>query len=224
MKSHAGIVRRVVVVDDLPEQLHFAVAAGGRLAHLGQDVGLRAHPLVAARVRHDAEAAELVAALDDRHVRLDRIAAPRHAERKRHIVVRIEVDVHAGPACARSACSTSIGRRRIACVPTMTSATPGERLQDRLAFLLRDAAGDRDDRIVALLRRQLTQLAEPRVELLLGALADAAGVDDDDVGVRRVVGRFVAGLFEQAGHPLRVVDVHLAAERLDQVFPRQFAV
>ena len=62
------------------------------------------------------------------------------------------------------------------------------------------------------------QLAEARVELLLGVLADAAGVDDDDVGFALVVGRLVAGLVEQAGHPLGVVDVHLAAERLDQVF------
>ena len=102
----------------------------------------------------------------------------------------------------------------------MTSATPGDALEDRLAFLLRHAAGDRDDRVVALFRGQLAQLAQPRVELLLRALADAAGVDDDDVGVGRVVGRLEAGLFEQAGHPLGVVDVHLAAEGLDQVFAR----
>ena len=30
--------------------------------------------------------------------------------------------------------------------------------------------------------------------------------------------RLVAGLLEQPGHPLGVVDVHLAAERFDQVF------
>ena len=77
----AGIVGRRVVVHDLPEQLHLAAPGRRRLADLRQDVGLRPHPLVAARVRHDAEAAELVAALDDRDVRLhrDRCAASRRA-------------------------------------------------------------------------------------------------------------------------------------------------
>ena len=42
------------------------------------------------------------------------------------------------------------------------------------------------------------QLAEARVELLLGVLAHAAGVDDDDVGVGVVGRRLVAGLVEQA--------------------------
>ena len=64
------------------------------------------------------------------------------------------------------------------------------------------------------------QFAEPRVELVLGALAHAAGVDDDDVGVRGVVGRFVARPARAARHALGVVHVHLAAERLDQVFAR----
>ena len=111
------IVGRLVVVDDLPEQLHFACARRRRLADLGQDVGLRPHPLVPARVRHDAEAAELVAAFDDRDVGLDGIAAPRHAQRKRHVVVADRGRRPARRALRRAACSTSIGSRRIACVP-----------------------------------------------------------------------------------------------------------
>jgi len=77
---------------------------------------------------------------------------------------------------------------------------------------------------VTVFRRQLTQLSQTRVELFFRALADAAGVDDHDIRVCRVPGRLVTGLFEEAGHPLRIVDVHLAAERLDQVFLGQFAV
>src|SRR3954454_8554149 len=52
-----GVVRRNVMIDDLAEQLHFAAAARRRLANLRDDVGLRTHPLVPARVRDDAEAA-----------------------------------------------------------------------------------------------------------------------------------------------------------------------
>ena len=91
-KSQDGIVRRLVVIDDLPEQLDFLVPFGGRLHHLVDDVALGAHPLVAARVRHHAERAELVAAFDDGDVGLHRIVPARHPERKRHVVVRIDVD------------------------------------------------------------------------------------------------------------------------------------
>ena len=65
----------------------------------------------------------------------------------------------------------------------------------------------------------LRQLAKARVELLLGVLAHAAGVDGDDVGLDILGRRLVTGLIEEPCHPLRVVDVHLAAERLDEVFP-----
>ena len=131
-----------------------------------------------------------------------------------------EVD-RAGARVDAAACSTSIGSRRIACVPTMTSATPG----DALAACASPSCCATQPATATigswpLLGRQLAQLAEARVELLLGALADAAGVDDDDVGVGRVVGRLEAGLLEQPRHPLGVVDVHLAAERLDQIFTR----
>ena len=133
----AGIVGSLVVIDDLSQELHLAAAARHGLADLRQNVGFRAHALVPARVRHHAEAAELVAALDDGHIGLHGIAAPRDAQRKRHVLVRIEVDQGGGesspgrrrPILFSAACSTSIGSRRIACVPTMTSATPPDRLR-----------------------------------------------------------------------------------------------
>ena len=50
------IVRRLIVIDDLPEQLDLAVPLARRLTHFVEDVALRPHALVAARVRHHAEA------------------------------------------------------------------------------------------------------------------------------------------------------------------------
>ena len=160
------------------------------------------------------------------------IASPRHAQRPRHIVVGVEVDQKGVGSLFRRA-----GRKRLP--PLLLGRLLDEHRQaaDRLgadddvgdagrafengfAFLLRDAAGDRHDRIVPLLDRELAQLAEPRVQLLLGALPDAAGVDHDDVGVGRIVGRLEAGLLEQPRHALGVVDVHLAAERFDQILAR----
>ena len=77
------------MVHDLPEELYLASAARNDVMDLGEDIRLRPHPLVAARVRHHAEAAEFVAALDDRDVRPGGIAAANDAQRKRDIVVRI---------------------------------------------------------------------------------------------------------------------------------------
>ena len=65
------IVGCLVVVDDLPEELNFQGALAHCLLGLGNDRCRRTHPLVTARVRHDAECAELVAPFDDRHVRLE---------------------------------------------------------------------------------------------------------------------------------------------------------
>ena len=125
-----------------------------------------------------------------------------------------------GPPLPPRACSTSIGSRRIAWVPTMTSATPGERFRIAAPSCCATQPATATIGSWPCSAASCAQLAEPRVELVLGALADAARVDDDDVGVGGLVGRLVAGLLEQAGHPLGVVHVHLAAERFDQVFTR----
>ena len=61
----------------------------------------------------------------------------------------------AGRAACRAAdaCSTSIGSRRIACVPTMTIGDAGRSLEERRALLLGHAAGDGDNGIVPARRR-----------------------------------------------------------------------
>src|SRR5439155_10268368 len=82
-KITTWIVRSLIVVDDLPQKLHFPAPTLCRVVHFGDDIGFGSHALVAPRVRHDAEAAEFVAPLDDRDVRLDRITAARHAQRPR---------------------------------------------------------------------------------------------------------------------------------------------
>ena len=96
----------------------------------------------------------------------------------------------------------------------------GRASENGLPFLLSHAPGHGDQRPPTLRVLQRPEFAEPREQLLLGPLADAAGVQDHDVGVFGVVGRLVASLFEQSGHALRVMDVHLAAERLDRVLSR----
>ncbi len=213
-----GVVRRRVVVHNLPEQLHFPPAARGGLADFRDDVSLGPHALVPPRVGYDAEAAEVVAAFDDGHVRLHRIAPPRHPQRKRHIVVGIEIEQLSAAALAGLLHEHRQPANRLRADDDIRHARRS--LEDGRAFLLRHAAGDRDNRVVAMLRRQLAKLAQPRVQLLLGALADAASVDHDHVGVGGLRGGFEAGLLQEPRHPLGVVEVHLAAERFDEVRTR----
>ena len=60
------------------------------------------------------------------------------------------------------------------------------------------------------------QAAEGGVDLLLGVLADGAGVEQDDVGGGRLVDEFVALAAEAADDELAVEHVHLAADGFDE--------
>ena len=181
------IVRRLVVIHDLAEELHLAAAAGRRLAHVGKNLGLGAHPLVTARIRDHAERAEVVAAFDDGDVGAHRIAAPHHPQRKRRFLVRVFdrewlLD-RSRPTPARLRLREHRQHLHLLRADHDIDDAGGT-LDQLLAFLLRHAAGDRDDRIAAELAAHLLDLAQPRVELLLRPLADAAGVDHHEVGVR----------------------------------------
>ena len=95
-------------------------------------------------------------------------------------------------------------------MPKTTSTCPAA-LEDAVPVLLGQAAADRDlePRSAVLQRLQVAQVA---VELVVGVLADAAGVEHHDIGSLGVVGGFHALGREQARDPLRVVLVHLAPE------------
>src|SRR6185503_8832834 len=56
-KVTARIVRGLIVIDDLPQQLHLCPTAPRRPADLSHDVGHRSHALMTARVRDNAEGA-----------------------------------------------------------------------------------------------------------------------------------------------------------------------
>ncbi|GAB4000259.1 hypothetical protein GCM10029992_31600 [Glycomyces albus] len=67
-------------------------------------------------------------------------------------------------------------------------------------------------------------MPEVAVELVVGVLADRAGVEHDQIGLVAARGRDVPGVLEQTSDPLGVMDVHLAAESLDPVGPRRVNV
>ena len=63
---------------------------------------------------------------------------------------------------------------------------------------------------------QFAQLAELGVDFLGRLFADVAGVENDEVGVLDPARLSIAVERRQIGHALRIVDVHLAAEGLDE--------
>src|SRR6188768_4298717 len=93
------VIRSLIVIDNLPKQLHLTVPGLRRRPDLGEDLRLRSHPLLATSVRNHAEAAVLIAALNDRHPRPHWVAATRHGERKRDIVFGAEVDLYLAGLC-----------------------------------------------------------------------------------------------------------------------------
>ncbi len=85
---------------------------------------------------------------------------------------------------------------------------------DLIAVPLHQAAGDDEAcGLAALFALVLDHLEDGVDGLLLGGVDEAAGVDDDDVGVFGVGGEFAAGAVEQAHHDFGVDEVFGAAER-----------
>ena len=180
-KSHRAIVGGLIVIHNLSEQLNLLTTAGHRIRDIRQDVALRAHPLVAARIRYDAECAVVVTALDNRDVCLDRVGAAGDAKRKRDVIPRIDVNF----GKRRSGRPLEQDRQRFQPLgpdDDVDEVTVGV-LEQRLPFLLRNASGDRDERLATRLLAKDPKLTESRVQLVFGMLSDAARVDDDDVGI-----------------------------------------
>src|SRR5690606_11352078 len=88
--------------------------------------------------------------------------------------------------------------------------------EELLALLLRDAARDREDE-AGVLRLQRRELADLAPQLLLGLLADAAGIEDDDVDLVRRLGAGPAVRAQRLLHAVGVVRVHLEAEGVDEI-------
>ena len=85
-------------------------------------------------------------------------------------------------------------------------------LGDAFAFLAGHAAADADDDLGSQ-GLQLAPAAEQRKDLFLGLFAHRAGIEQQQVGLGRVLGRLIAARHAQdVRHPGGVVLVHLAAE------------
>ena len=210
-----------VGVDVLAEQGHLGHPRAGQAADLATRSSKGGH-LRAADRGDDAEGARVVAA------RLDGdpggIGERRGRRPERPVVVR---RVAAGSGASRTSTSgpsvaarrSSAGARARLWVPKTTSTWPA-RCADPLAVLLGQAAAHGDLHARAGSPGGL-QAAQVAVELVVGVLPDAAGVEHDDVGLLEVVGRLQAVGHQEAGQALGVVLVHLAPEGADVERPRR---
>ena len=165
-------------------------------------------PLAPARLRNHAERAVLLAAFHHRDERLER-AAPT-AGRAVILTSGASPVSSTGRPLAPDAVDqlgdTGDGGR------AEHEIDGGRPALDGVLVELRHAAHDADDEIRPLGLEQ-AQLAELREHLVLGLLADGAGVDEDEVGLGLVGGQLLAVLAQETGDPLGVILVHLTAVR-----------
>ena len=204
--------RPPVGVHVLAQQGDFLHALVGQASHFGQHVVERAAELLAARVGHHAVAAVFGAAFHDR----DEGAGAFHP-RRRQVVELLDLrkaDVH-----LRGFLALALGQQLGQAVQRLRAehhVHEGRAADDFLALLAGHAAAHADQHTLLL---QVPDAAEVGKHLFLRLLAHRAGVEEDQVGLLRVVGWLVAfGGVHDVGHLVRVVLVHLAAKGLDENF------
>ena len=148
--------------------------------HLGQHVARPPVALAAAQARHDAEGAGVVAADADAHPGAGGRVAPGRQHARKDLERFVDLDLGLGVVPG------ALEQRRQApdVVGAEDDVDPRRALDQRTAILLGEAAADRDLHAgMGVLDR--TQVAEIAVEPVVGVLAYRAGVEDDQVGLRR---------------------------------------
>src|SRR5690554_7768843 len=201
-------------VDVLAQQVHFAHALGGQVCYFGDDVVHRAADFFAAGVGHYAEGAVLAAAFHDRNER--RRAVGTGFGQVVELLDFREADVDHAYAVTLGAHFGDHIWQAVQGLRAEDHVYVRCPVKDGLAFLAGYAAADADDHI-GLFAFETFPAAKLVEHFLLGFFANGAGVQQQDVGVVRVVGHFnrFAG-FEQVCHAGRVVLVHLAAVGFDE--------
>ena len=203
-----------VGVHVLADEGHLADADVGQGVDFVKDLDEGPAHLPAAGMRDDAEAADVVAAL---HHRDELAHLPRRAA---GVGARKDVllGVHPGGLGDPYPIGADPGddlRELADGVGTEDEVQVGDLAEELGFLLLRHAATDGEKCPALGLHRPVA--AEGGEHLVLRLLPDGAGVEDDQV--RRLGGGrgLVADGGQRLAHPERVVDVHLAAEGVDEV-------
>src|SRR5713101_3681566 len=192
----------------LPDQGDLADAHRGQRRDLAQDVAVGPGHLAPARVRHHAEAADVVAALRGGDERGGLASRALRVGLRKHVLLGRD------PAGLDPTLLRQLGDARdlIRAEHEVDVRSP---LEEPLLLLLRHAAGHPDARAPLGLHHPVA--AQRGVELVLGLLADGAGVEEHQVRALGGLRREPAGPEEGLAHAGGVVLVHLAAEGVDEV-------
>jgi hypothetical protein len=214
----------VIGVDVLPDQRDLAHAVVGEPLHVVDDLCDRPRHFRAARIGHDAERAELVAAFLHRDegrdaARADRIRFRLRQEAELVLDRKFGLDRAAFALCPRQKL------RQMMIALRAHHDVDGRRAADDLFALgLGDATGDRDPHLAAMARRLVLgdpQPAQFGVDLFGGLLPDVTGVEDDEIRLLGALGLDEALARQRVHHALRIVDVHLAAIGFDVQLARR---
>ncbi len=211
----------VIGVHVLAEQGDLARAGVDKRPRLGFDIRRGTGDLRAAGVGDHAEGAELVAALLDGEEGADAFDRPPSWQ---GVELGFGLELHRHRRLAAPAGRGDQLRQAVVALRADDNVDRALALGDLGAFGLGHAAGNRDQHAFppgARLLAQGLQPAELGIDLLRRPFADVAGVEHHEVGVLGPIGHPPAVRAEQLGHPLAVVDVHLAAVALDEEPPRR---
>jgi hypothetical protein len=218
-----------VAVNGLTEERDLSAAFGGELETLGDDRRRRSALFGAADTGDDAVRAELVAADHDADISLVLRGAHRGVTERIETFVAAfdlravavfaaEADFHS--LSARGTFGSDFANER---GHLMELAGADDEINVRSAFendalmVLGHAAEDADYRI-RMFALGVFQPAEGAVDFVFRVLADAARVEEDCVGIVRIVRQLVP-IFAQAGDDeLAIEFVHLAADGFDVEF------
>ncbi len=203
-----------IAVDVLPQQLDFGVALFGQAAGFGHDAFAGAAALGPAREGDDAVGAGFVAAFDDGDVGAVRIVAAG----ERGVEGLFGVEAQTGDAAvAGFELHQHLAEAGIAGRPGHQADVRGA-FEDLLPLLLGHAAEHAENLAFAGLALEVLQAVK---NFLLGLIAYAAGVIEDQVRRFRRFHLGIALLDEGADDFFGVVDIHLAAEGFEvKGFPR----
>ena len=205
----------VVRVDVLADQRHLAHTSVGEVSHFFDDLLDRPRDFRAARVGHDAERTELVAAFlhgdEGGHA-----ARARRRLARRGKEIELVLDRKLGLDRAVLA-REQIGQPVIA-LRADDQIDYRRAADDLRALRLRDAARHRHGHAPPVVGGVFLELAHPaelRIDLLGRLFPDMAGVQDDQIRIVRRCCLHIAFGREQVRHTMGIVDVHLAAVGFD---------
>ena len=212
----------MVAVDILSEKGHLPHATRGKCTRLDEHIGGGPGGLGTPRIGHDAEGAELVTAFLNGHER--RGVVGRYPCLRKVIELALGRKIRVQHSARGTASARNHFRETMIGLRSEYDVDEWGSFQHRLTFGLRDTASHSKDDAPAVSFRpvfQPPQLPELGVNLLGRFFTYVARIEDDHVGVVRMVHRHITKRRQHVRHTSGVVHVHLASVGLDIKVLRQ---